>query len=95
MKVFINYSYKENGKVILTLPMLRLLSFKAQGCNDFWKPSKPCHVGIHWIALADYSQIRTLVLRFQLFKGVMHSFVMAKLASSRIRVNIVNHAHYA
>ena len=33
----------------LTLPMLRLLASKAQGCKDFWKPSKPWHVGIHWI----------------------------------------------
>ena len=35
----------------LTLPMLRLLSSKAQGCKDFQKPSKPCRVGIHRIAL--------------------------------------------
>ena len=25
--------------------------------QKFWKPSKPCHVGIHWIALAEYSQM--------------------------------------
>ena len=39
----------------LTLPMLRLLSSKAQGHKDFGKPSKHCHVGIHWIAFAEYS----------------------------------------
>ena len=44
---------------ILPLPMLRLLSSKAHGCNDFWKTPKPCHVGIHWIALAEYSQMST------------------------------------
>ena len=40
---------------MLPLPMLRLLSFKALGCKDFLKSSKPCRVGIHWIALAEYS----------------------------------------
>ena len=37
----------------LTLPMLRLLLSKAQGSNDFRKPSKPCCVCINWIALAS------------------------------------------
>ena len=32
---------------ILTFPRLRLLSSKVQGCKDFWKLPKPCHVGIH------------------------------------------------
>ena len=35
----------------LTLPMLRLLSSKAQEPQGWWKPSKSCHAGIHWIAL--------------------------------------------
>ena len=43
----------------LTLPMLRLLLSKGKGCRDFLKPSKPCHVGIHWIALAENSQMST------------------------------------
>ena len=33
--------------------MLRLLSFKAQRREDFSSQSKPCHIGIHWIALAE------------------------------------------
>ena len=37
----------------LTIPMLRLLS--SEGRKDFWKTSKPWHVGIHKIALAKYS----------------------------------------
>ena len=37
----------------LTLTMLRLLSSKTQG---FFKSSKPCHVGIHWIAIVEFSQ---------------------------------------
>ena len=40
-------------------PMLRLLSSKAQGRKYFWKPSKPCHVSIHWKALAEYSHMST------------------------------------
>ena len=50
-----------------TLIMLRLPLSKTQGGKDFWKPSKPCHVGIHWIALAEYSQMCTHVSEFQLF----------------------------
>ena len=40
-------------------------AFKAQGCRDFCKPSKPSHVGIHWIALTEYSQMSTHVPGFQ------------------------------
>ena len=50
---------------ILTLPMLRLLSSKAQGWKDFRKPSKPFHIGIHWIALAEYSPMSTHLSGFQ------------------------------
>ena len=51
----------------LTLPMLRLLLAKAQECKDFWKTSKPCHVGTHWIALAEHSQMSTHLPGFQSF----------------------------
>ena len=51
----------------LTLPMLRLLSSKTQGCKYLWKPSKPCHLGIHWIALAEHSQMSTHIPGFQSF----------------------------
>ena len=50
---------------LLTLQMLRLFSSKAQERNNFCKPSKPCHVGIYWIALAQYSQMSTHVPGFQ------------------------------
>ena len=49
----------------LTLPTFGLLSSKAQECKDFWKSSKLCHVGIHWIALTEYSQIGTHLPGFQ------------------------------
>ena len=51
----------------LTLPMLRLLSSKGQGGKDFWKTLKPCHVVIHCIALAEYSQMSTHMPWFQSF----------------------------
>ena len=63
---------------LVNLPMLRLLLSKAQGCNDFWKPSKPCHIGIHWVAPAEYSQMSTHVPGCQSFFSFLHSFVMAK-----------------
>ena len=71
----------------LTLSMLRLLSSKAQGRKDFQKRSKPCHVGIHPIALAEYSQMSTHLTGIQSFLGFLHHFVLAKLATSSIRVN--------
>ena len=50
---------------VLSLPMLRLLPSKALGRKDCFKPSKPCHVGIHWIALAEYSQMSNHVPGFE------------------------------
>ena len=38
---------------------------KAQECKDFGKPLNPCHVGIHWIALAEHSQMSTHLQWFQ------------------------------
>ena len=62
-------------------PQLRLLSSKAQRRN--LKKSKPCHVGIHWIALAEYFCVSTNVPGFQsFFSGVLHHFVIAKLATA-------------
>ena len=54
--------------VFLTLPMLRLLLSKARGCKGFWKPSKPCHVSIPGIVLAESSQMTTHVPGFQSFQ---------------------------
>ena len=70
---------------ILTLPMLRLLSSITQDSKDFWKTSKPCHVGTHWKALADeYPYARVSVI----FHVFLHHFVSAKLATSSIRVRV-------
>ena len=51
----------------LTLPMLSLLSSKEQGHKDIWKSSKPYHVGIHWIAPAEHSQMNTHMPRIRSF----------------------------
>ena len=58
-----------------TISMLRLLSSKAQGRKDFWKPSKkPCHVGIHWKVLNEYYQMSTHVQGFRSFLSFLLSF---------------------
>ena len=59
---------------------------KHKKCKDFWKPSKPCHVGIHWIAFTECSQMSTHVPGFHSFSGCLHHFVLSKLATSSIRV---------
>ena len=69
----------------LNHPMLRLLSSKAQAHKDCFKPSKPCHIGIHFIAITEYSQI-THVPVFQSFFRFLHHFVLTKLATSSRRV---------
>ena len=58
----------------ITLPMLGLLSSKEQGCKDFRNPPKPCHVGIHWIALTEYSQMSTHIPGFRSFFSFFGSF---------------------
>ena len=59
----------------------------AQGHKYFRKPSKPCHVGIYWIPLTEYSRVSTHVAGFQsFFRGFLHHFVVAKLANISIRV---------
>ena len=73
--------------VKLTLQMLTLLLSKAQGRKDIWKPSKLYHIGIHWIALAEHSQMSTHLPGFQSFSRFLHHFVLAKLANNSKRVN--------
>ena len=82
------------GTPVLTLPMLRLLLSKAQRWKNLWKQSKPCHVGIHWIALDEYSQMSTHMPGFRSFFRFLHHFVLAKWATSSIRVKACS-AHLA
>ena len=72
----------------LSLPTLRLSSSKAQGCTDFWKPSKPCWYSFDsscWELSDEYPFARVLI-----FKAFLCHFVLAKLATSSIRVNPSN-----
>ena len=66
----------------LTLTMLRLLSSKVQGRTDFWKSSKPCHVGTHLICPDEYCQM-SIFTYFQVF---LHHLLLTKFANSIIRV---------
>ena len=50
-----------SDNIVLTLPMLTLLSSWVQGRKDFWKPSKLCHIVIHCIVLANYSHTQVKV----------------------------------
>ena len=62
--------------------------FLSTWTHIFWKPLKPCHVGIHWIALAEYSHMNTHIPGFQSFSGFLHHFVLAKLDTGSIRVKL-------
>ena len=50
---------------------------------------KPFHVGINWIALAEYSQMSTHMPGFSHFSAIFASFFMVKLATNNIRVKSV------
>ena len=70
--------------------MLRLPSSKAQGRKDYGKLFKPCRVGIHWIALDDNSHMSIGVPGFQIFSAFLHHIVLAKLATTIIRVKVIS-----
>ena len=46
----------------------------------FVQTSKPCHNGIHWIALAEYYQMSTLVPGFQAFFRALASFSIGQIS---------------
>ena len=77
--------------------MLRLLLSKAQGCKVFLKPFKPCHVGIHWIALAEHSQMSTHVPGLHTFFRFSTSFfigqisIRAKVSYRKSNIHIVSY----
>ena len=48
-----------------------------------------CHLGIHWIDFAEYSQMSTHLPGFKSFFIFLHHFVLAKLPASSIRVNVL------
>ena len=44
--------------------------------TSFWNTSKHYHVGIHWKALTEYSQMSTHLLGSQSFFMFLHRFAM-------------------
>ena len=64
----------------LTLPMLWLLSSMAEKCKNLWKPSKPCCVGNHWNALAEFFQMSTHLSCFQSFFSFFASFCIGQIS---------------
>ena len=74
--------------------MLRLLLSKAQECKDFWKSSKPCHVGIHLdSSLRVLSDEYPFAWFSVIFKFFLHYFVLVKLATSSIRVKEIMYSY--
>ena len=73
------------GIIKLTPPMLRPLLSKAQGRKDFWKRSKPCYVGIHRIALTEYSPVSTHVPGYQSFSRFFVSFCIGQFSNQQQR----------
>ena len=69
-----------SGTRYLTLPMLGLLPSKEQRCKDFGKPSKPCHVGIHWKVLAEYFQMSTHLSGVQSISRFSASFCIGQVS---------------
>ena len=53
---------------------------QTQGSRDFCKPSKPCHVCIHKIALTEYAQMSTNIPGFQSFFTIFASFYTGKIS---------------
>ena len=76
-----------NSETTFVLSTHNAFLSKAQGWKDFLKPTKPCHVGIHWIALTEYSHMSTHVPGFQSFYRFLHHFVLAKLVTSSMMVS--------
>ena len=67
----------------LTLPMLRLLSSKAQKRKILWKPWKPCHFGIHLKALVECFQMSTHLPGYQLFSSFFASFCIGQISQQQ------------
>ena len=64
----------------LTLTMLRVHSPKAQKRKNLWKTSKPCHVGTHWKALAEYFHMSTHLPGFRSFFRFFASFYIGQIS---------------
>ena len=54
------------------------------------KSPKPCHIDIHWIALAEYSQISTNEPEFQLFFRLFASFCIGQISHQQHKSSITS-----
>ena len=59
---------------------LSLLILKSTRKENFLKKHINCHVGIHWKALAEYSQMRTHVPVFRSFFRFFASFCIGQIS---------------
>ena len=67
-------------KIICTLPCW-LLSSKEQGPRYFWKPSKPCCVGINWIGTLRWIP---MCQGFRYFSFFLHHFVLGQISHQQL-----------
>ena len=61
----VEYSVHLLGTTPTIIHTLNPINAKATFVQSARTPAKPSHVNIHWIALAEYSQMSTHVLGFQ------------------------------
>ena len=60
---------------------------KHKDTTIFWKPSKPCHAGVHLIAVPECSQMSTHLPVFQSFLRFFASFCIGQISyQQHIRV---------
>ena len=57
-----------------------LLSSNARKSKKLWKSSKASHVGIHWKALPEYSQMSTHLPGFQSFYSDFALFYIGQIS---------------
>ena len=78
--------YYSHGLVKINPCNAEAIKFRPNKDAKIFENSKPCHVGIHCIALTKYSEMSTHVPAFQSFSAFLHHFVLAKLDTSSVRV---------
>ena len=64
----------------LSLKLLRVHSPNAQKRKNLWKTSKPCHVGTHWKALAEYFHMSTHLPGFRWFFRFFALFCFGRIS---------------
>ena len=59
---------------------------KHKDAKTFFKPSKPCHVGIRWISLTEYSNTGTHMPGFQTFFSFFSLFCIVQISQQQHNV---------